>query len=141
MGFIDNDHVPPGAGDFLAAILIPSGVCGRGQDEVLDRPWVLRWMLVAQPPDRVAVVEGEAEVELGLELLLPLANEARGYEDQDPRSYPAGLQLADQQPRFDRLPQPDLVGEDEPVRVALSDAVNYANLMGLNLNPRVSERG
>ena len=61
----------------------------------------------------VAVDDRERQAELGLQLVLPLQGHRgrRGYEHEvDP---PAPQELADHQPRLDRLAQADIVGDQQ----------------------------
>ena len=62
------------------------------------------------------VYETSIHAEAPLELALPFLPEYSRADDQEPPEVEAAPELGPDQPRLDRLPKTDLVGDEEPVR-------------------------
>ena len=108
VGLVDHREIPGDALDLRPAHrrkLVRRDDDAAGVEEVGAQPQLLRGA------ERVAVHQGRLHPELGLELVPPLGPQRRGDQDQDPVP-PLGGELGQDEPRLDRLPQPDLVGED-----------------------------
>ena len=81
-----------------------------------------------RPPPRIQ--HRNPQVELALQLILPLAASRLGRQDQQPRYPPLVNPRLDQTPRLDRLAQPYLVRDQQPVRpLAVSVAAEKRLLM------------
>ena len=68
---------------------------------------------LADPIHREPVERVEDQAEAGLELPLPLCHHRRRADDDDVLHAPPEEQLAGDQPGFDRLPESDVVGDEE----------------------------
>src|SRR5207249_3475741 len=82
----------------------------------------------------------ELLVELLLELALPLEGEVGWTDDQDALGEPAQFELADEQPRHDRLTRPGVVGQQEPHTRKLEQVVvDRLELMRKRIDARDGE--
>ena len=140
VGLVDDHEVPAGERDVGLALLVPGGVAGGDDDVVAQGPDVVAGTLGVQEGRGGAVVVREDLVELGPQLVLPLADDAGRGEDEDAVGHAAGLELLDDQARLDGLAEADLVREDEAVRVRGGRAVHDADLVLLDLHARVRQR-
>ena len=84
--------------------------------------------------------DGAREDELGLEvellpqLLLPLLGEGGRAEDGEPVGLAAGEELGGDEARLDRLPDADVVGDEEPDGVELEGHQERDELVGARLD-------
>ena len=130
MGFVDDDQVPSGRNEVLKPLAIVAGelllaptAAGvhrlhrveRADDLVVHTPEVLILVDGASlPQSGQAARKDEPEIlpEVPLHFRLPLQNQTGGRDDENPANKPPYLQLAQDQARFDRLAEPDFVGEE-----------------------------
>ena len=61
---------------------------------------------------------------------MPLRNERRGHENQRPPHQPAEQIFPQQEAGFDRLPQPDLIGQQHPSVKMAEHLPHRFDLMG-----------
>ena len=89
---------------------------------------------------RLCVEHPRREVELRLQLLLPLLAERRGHDDQDP-ALAFGPSLGDHEPGLDRLSEADFVGQDRAFRERRADGEERrVNLMRVEIDTRPGDR-
>lgn len=140
MGLVEYDGIPAAGGEALGEGFVLDEI-ERADRLFAEAP---RVRAAASPGLRAAdeppVENLEAFVELVLHFVLPLEQKRCGRDDEDPRVAVPVYELLDDQPRLDRLPQPDLVGDDEPLVETAHDAVRALHLVREDARPRIGER-
>jgi hypothetical protein len=109
-----------------------AGVGGEGVDAVAS--------FAAAGEDEVAVEDGEGEAEAAVELVAPLEDDGGGTGDDDPADALPHEELADDEARFDRLSEADVVGDEEPDAGHPERLAERLELVGLDLDAG-AERG
>ena len=70
----------------------------------------------------------------------PLLAETRRSEHENPIGHPAVLELGRDQPRLDRLPEADFVGDQHPARKPAHDRQGRLELVRQQIDPRAFRR-
>src|SRR5690606_21816396 len=82
-----------------------------------------------QPGEFAAVVDGPVEIELLAQLDLPLPHDGGGRQDQHAAGAARQPHLPDQHPGLDRLPEPDLIGDEQAWRFHSVESLERADLV------------
>ena len=94
----------------------------------------------AHPRNICAVENGESETETGLQLILPLVQHRRRTRNDDPVDAAAQQQFARNEPGFDGLAKPDVVG-DEQVNARQSERLaQWVELVGVDADAGAERR-
>ncbi len=99
-----------------------------------------RRLRAAERRDALRGEQREERVELVEQLREPLEGEVLGDDDDDALGDPELAHAGEDEPRLDRLPEPDLVGEDEARHAIRQDAPRGAHLVREHVHARGEER-
>src|ERR1035441_4569683 len=95
VGFVDDDYVPAAGGEFPERAFPALDEIDGGDDAWLGAPRIgAGFERPARLGHALAVEDFELEAELGGQLGLPLLNDGRRTDNQNPRSAAAGVQFA-----------------------------------------------
>ena len=123
VAFVDNQEVPgkpgrsvgrlAGGQELLLDVRLAQVVVG-GDDAAEGAPGVcVDAEFAAQPLRPVAVDDLEWQGELGVEFLAPLHAQCRRRQDEHPADASAQQELLQDEPGFDGLAEPDIVGDEQ----------------------------
>src|SRR5947208_15702787 len=99
-------------------------------------PWVdPETTLLPHPRDVLAVEHDERETEARLELAVPLIDHRWGARDDDLADLLAEKQLARDQSGLDRLPEADVVGDEQVHAREQQGLAERLQLVGVELDP------
>ena len=148
---VDDDEIPAGVDDRLDAV----GCCARrparpsirrapdrlhGIERADDLVEGAPWVDAGVERDAAGADEHELLVEPVGHLRHPLELDALRRDDQDSLHEPAGLELGDDEPGFDRLAEADLVGQQQPERFGRQGPVEHGELVGQRLDAAPGDR-
>ena len=135
VGLVHDQQVPRRG--VQQALMAPPAVRPQGRkggdDLVVDGPEIRPGSVHLRP------IERHADVELGLEPILPLLDQARGGQDQTPADLAAGEQGGQNQPRLDRFAKPHVIGDQQVHGPLLQGAMTDPKLMGEEVDVRAGE--
>src|SRR5438552_18783988 len=109
MRLVHDDQIPMDLAQSREDLLSLGQVEG-GNDTALLNPLIYAELVA----DVLTLEHEELRVELLLELALPLEGQVGRADDQDALGESAQLELADEEPRHDRLTRTSVIGQEEP---------------------------
>ena len=138
MGLVQDDQVPVFGLEQISGSVVTSHEVAGGEYERLLVPLLPIDPTFCRPlpsvdrlPEQLlAVVDRDVEVELLVELVLPLGQQRLGHEDQDSLGHSREPCLTDEQPGGDGLAQPHLVGNEHLAGPRVQKSLVCPHLVG-----------
>jgi hypothetical protein len=140
MGLVDEAEVPAGGGDLPDLFRRAREELEAGDDAGKALPGRGLGILAAAPGEPVAVHQGEQLLELVKQLGQPLHREVAGGDHQHPRGEAGEAERGEDHSPLDGLPQPHLVGENEPGPARREHPLHHRDLMELHHHPAREQR-
>jgi len=114
VGFVNDDHVPAAGGEFAESALAALDEVHGGDDARLGRPRIgAGFEGTTRFGDAFTVEDLELEAELGRQFGLPLLDDGRRADNEDPRGASAGIKFAQDETRFDGLAKTNVVSNQQ----------------------------
>ncbi|GBD17441.1 hypothetical protein HRbin26_02362 [bacterium HR26] len=144
VGLVDDDQIGPVDEELVAIPLELDPVDAEHLDgEVLVHA-PAGWRLALERAQRLGTDDDGVEAELLAQLPLPLVAEVGRAEDGQATDLPALPEFAGDEPSFDRLAHPDVVGDEQPHRVEPESHQERHELVGARADgdpAETAERG